>query len=93
MAVHYCQNLRSMRRELSHPVVRSVICSCVMADEVLLWDWLVEELDAARFCVEWTEMVRDGYARRTRVQFTNELDCHRFLRWATSRGFEIEESA
>jgi Lon protease-like protein len=65
----------------------------VLADEVLLWDWLVECLDRTRFRVAETAMVRDGYARRTEVQFTNELDSHRFERWATSRGFELEELA
>ena len=93
MAVHYRQNRCGMSRELAHPVVRSVICTCVIADEVLLWDWLVDELRAGSFKVEWTQMVRDGHARRTCLQFTNELDGHRFLRWATSRGFEIEDRA
>lgn len=82
---------RDRTRELAHPVVRRLVCTCVMADEVLLWDWLVEHLDPQRFRVAATELVRDGYARRTEVLFTNELDGHRFARWAESRGFEVED--
>ena len=76
---------------LEHPVVRRLACTCVVADETLLWDWLVEHLDRARFRVAATGMVRDGYSRRAEVEFTNELDSHRFERWARSRGFELEE--
>lgn len=91
MAVHYRQRGTALARELAHPVVRRLVCTCVMADEVLLWDWLVEHLDPQRFRVASTELVRDGYSRRTEVLFTNELDGHRFARWAESRGFQLEE--
>ena len=82
-----------MPRELAHPVVRRIVCTCTTADEVLLWDWLLDHLDPARYRVASTEMIRDGHARRTEVAFTNELDGHRFARWALGRGFEIEEQA
>jgi hypothetical protein len=62
-----------------------------MADEMLLWDWLLDRLAPGHYRVAATELVRDGHARRTEVLFTNELDARRFRRWAAGRGFEIIE--
>ena len=38
-----------------------------------------------------TELSEDCLARRTVVIFENEVDAHRFRRWAQGRGFEVEQ--
>jgi hypothetical protein len=79
-----------MSRRLDHPVTRRLRCRCHVADETLLWDWLVEQLDPARFLVRATALVDGGARRETELHFTSQLDARRFTRWAESRGFRID---
>ncbi|HSG87801.1 MAG TPA: hypothetical protein VLA56_01215 [Pseudomonadales bacterium] len=80
-----------MSRTLAHPVVRRLICTCRMADEMLLWEWLVDQLDPAKFHVQETSLVEDAHARETELLFTSELDAHRFELWALDRGFLLDD--
>ncbi|MBI1191428.1 MAG: hypothetical protein GC200_12205 [Tepidisphaera sp.] len=78
-----------MPRVLAHPVIRRLCCACPTADEMLLWEWLVEHLDPACFHVEATAMDEAGVTRETELLFVSELDARRFERWALARGFAV----
>ena len=66
----------------------ALICRCPTVDDALLWEWLA---GAQRHRVDSTELSEDCLARRTVVVFENEVDAHRFRRWAQGRGFGIEQ--
>ena len=65
----------------------ALICRCPTVDDALLWEWLA---GAERHRVDSTELSEDCLARRTVVVFENEVDAHRFRRWAQGRGFGVE---